>query len=412
MMRAARVIQVVSAHAEGEVGDGAGVRGMEVGRKEEAGPLDFALLGGQLLEPELRAGPHQAVEPQALGRSRGDHHRAARLEHAGDLRRVYDGMAVQHKARKIEGIFYASLLGLAAQVIAVVKNDDTLFLPVEHRLHVPGHPQQGLFGYSLNAGGHVHVPLRDLGLRLPGRASEQPGKAPVRHAYSAQKVEVGQVQPHRAVFFQVHELFENQLCIAWFAVGSETHQLVLTAVHAEAQRTVGGRRATITGVVPGLDAIQEVDNLICPPFTALDRLASLLAGLLIWQGLRADRNAHLLLARRQEMENQSRAFSDLAAKPAIFDPTDTEALAYVTRITAEAIGLRRVSVWQRQFDGRQLTCSDCYDRESGGHTRGTVLLKEDLPQLFEALLESSGIQTESAADDPHALFHALYRGFH
>jgi adenylate cyclase len=138
-------------------------------------------------------------------------------------------------------------------------------------------------------------------------------------------------------------------------------------------------------------------------------LASLLAGLLIWQGLRADRNAHLLLARRQEMENQSRAFSDLAAKPAIFDPTDTEALAYVTRITAEAIGVRRVSVWQRQFDGRQFTCSDCYDRESGGHTRGTVLLQEDLPQLFEALHEDAPIQTESAADDPRtAELHRVY----
>lgn len=129
-------------------------------------------------------------------------------------------------------------------------------------------------------------------------------------------------------------------------------------------------------------------------------LASLLAGLLIWQGLQADRSARLLLERRKEMETQGRAFSDLAARPAIFDPADIEALEHVTRITAEAIGVRRVSVWQWQFDGRQLACSDCYDRESGGHTRGTVLLQEDLPQLFEALLEGSGIQTESAADDP------------
>jgi adenylate cyclase len=138
-------------------------------------------------------------------------------------------------------------------------------------------------------------------------------------------------------------------------------------------------------------------------------LASLLAGLLIWQGLRADRNARLLLARRQEMEAQGRAFSDLAARPAIFDPADIEALEHLTRTTAEAIGVRRVSVWQWQFDGRQLACSDCYDRESGGHTRGTVLLQEDLPQLFNALLEGSTIQTESAADDPRtAELHRVY----
>ena len=138
-------------------------------------------------------------------------------------------------------------------------------------------------------------------------------------------------------------------------------------------------------------------------------LASLLAGLLIWQGLQADRSARLLLERRQEMGTQGRAFSDLAARPAIFDPADIEALEHVTRTTAEAIGVRRVSVWQWQFDGRQLACSDCYDRESGGHTRGTVLFQEDLPQLFEALREDTPIQTESAADDPRtAELHPVY----
>ncbi|MFZ0240922.1 MAG: adenylate/guanylate cyclase domain-containing protein [Desulfobacterales bacterium] len=138
-------------------------------------------------------------------------------------------------------------------------------------------------------------------------------------------------------------------------------------------------------------------------------LASLLAGLLIWQGLRADRNARLLLARRQEIEAQSRAFSDLAGKPAVFNPADIEALAYVTRITAEAIGVRRAGVWQFQPDGRELTCSDSYDRESGGHTSGTVLLQEDLPQLFEALRAEDPIQTGSAVDDPRtAELHRLY----
>ncbi len=45
-------------------------------------------------------------------------------------------------------------------------------------------------------------------------------------------------------------------------------------------------------------------------------LASLLAGLLVFQGLRADRNAKLVLDRKQELEAQSRAFSELASKAA------------------------------------------------------------------------------------------------
>ncbi len=138
-------------------------------------------------------------------------------------------------------------------------------------------------------------------------------------------------------------------------------------------------------------------------------LASLLAGLLIWQGLRADRNVRLLLSRRREMETQSRAFSDLAAMPAIFDPDDIDALADVTRITAEAVGVRRVSVWEWQSDQQQLICSDSYDREHGGHTRGTLLLQQDLPQLFAVLLEESPLSVTDAAKNPiTAELHRVY----
>lgn len=138
-------------------------------------------------------------------------------------------------------------------------------------------------------------------------------------------------------------------------------------------------------------------------------LASMLAGLLIWQGLRADRNASLLLSRRREMEVHSQAFSDLAGNPRIFDPADSEALEEVTRISAEAVGVRRVSIWRWQQGVHQLVCVDCYDRESDGHTRGAVLLQEDLPQLFEALLEKDSFSVTDAARQPHtAELHRVY----
>ena len=138
-------------------------------------------------------------------------------------------------------------------------------------------------------------------------------------------------------------------------------------------------------------------------------LASLMAGLLIWQGLRADRNARLLLSRRKEMETQSQAFSALAAKPAIFDPADTAALEDLTSITADAVGVRRVSVWQWQFGGQQLLCCDCYDRERGGHTRGMVFFREDLPQLFAILHEEAPLPVEDAANNPStAELHRVY----
>jgi class 3 adenylate cyclase len=136
-------------------------------------------------------------------------------------------------------------------------------------------------------------------------------------------------------------------------------------------------------------------------------LASILAGLLIWQGLRADRNARELLARRREMETQSRAFTEMASNPAIFDPGDTKNIEHATRVVAETLGLRRVSVWQLSPGGRQLICSQCYDRESDGHTRGTRLLQEDMPQLFEALHDGDSLAIPRAIDDPRTS--ELYR---
>ncbi len=41
--------------------------------------------------------------------------------------------------------------------------------------------------------------------------------------------------------------------------------------------TVSEAEALVTEMLPGLNSIKEVDNLVCPPFTALDRVASILA---------------------------------------------------------------------------------------------------------------------------------------
>ena len=138
-------------------------------------------------------------------------------------------------------------------------------------------------------------------------------------------------------------------------------------------------------------------------------LASLLAGLLVFQGLRADRNAKLVLDRKQELEAQSRAFSELASKAAVFDPADTESLGELTEIVSAAVTVRRTSVWHFVDDGQQLMCDDCYDRESSGHTQGTLLDRVDYPQMFDALQTGKEIVVSDAADDP--LLSELHRAY-
>lgn len=110
-------------------------------------------------------------------------------------------------------------------------------------------------------------------------------------------------------------------------------------------------------------------------------IAGILAFLLVYQGLRADRNAMLLLERKQEIEAQSSAFSELASKAALFDPDDVESLRELTEIVSATLSLRRGSAWGLYDDGTLLKCEDSYDRETNGHTQGTVLKFDDFPEL-------------------------------
>ena len=120
-------------------------------------------------------------------------------------------------------------------------------------------------------------------------------------------------------------------------------------------------------------------------------LASIMAGLLVFQGLRADRNAREILNRKQEVESQSRAFSTLASDAAVFDPADAESLGRLTEIVSDAAVVRRASFWRIDSDGSRLLCLDCYDNESKGHTRDTVFERADFPQLFEFLQKGEAI---------------------
>jgi hypothetical protein len=138
-------------------------------------------------------------------------------------------------------------------------------------------------------------------------------------------------------------------------------------------------------------------------------LTSLLAALLMVQGLRADRNAQLVLDRQHQLEAQSRAFSELASQAALFDPEDEASLAKLTKIACEAAGVRRVSLWTRTGGGQVLLCDDCYDRESDGHTQGARLMRYDLSPVFEALDQGGEVAVIKADDDPRtAELHRLY----
>jgi class 3 adenylate cyclase/GAF domain-containing protein len=128
-------------------------------------------------------------------------------------------------------------------------------------------------------------------------------------------------------------------------------------------------------------------------------LAAIMAGLLIFQALRAERTARRVLERQHELEAQGRAFSELSSKAALFDNEGTQSFKQLTEIVTDAIHLRRTSLWRFDDDSRFLRCIDSYDRESNGHTQGTVLARADFSALFDLLQNGKDISAGDAEAD-------------
>jgi hypothetical protein len=140
-------------------------------------------------------------------------------------------------------------------------------------------------------------------------------------------------------------------------------------------------------------------------------IAGILAVLLARQGLRADRNAQLLLERKQEIEAQSLAFSELASKTALWDPEDIESLEELTEIVSATMAVGRVSVWGYYQDEKILKCEDSFDRRTNGHTRGTELNLDDYPRLLQDLIKGEDIIIADSADDLRtSKLHRVYLG--
>lgn len=139
-------------------------------------------------------------------------------------------------------------------------------------------------------------------------------------------------------------------------------------------------------------------------------LAGLLAWLLIRQGLRTDRAAMRVLEREAELEAEAQAFGQLASAGSVpLDPGNPSALRPLTESGSEAARVRRVSVWHLAPAPGGLTCLDCYDRDTGGHTHGTRLARQDYLEFITALEAEPVLATVDAGEDVRLA--SLYRHY-
>ena len=102
-------------------------------------------------------------------------------------------------------------------------------------------PQHDFLGHRLDRGGEIHVALVEQFFRLARRPAEQRIELVVGHAQAGAIVEIGLVQPERAVGLEVDQVVEDELGVFRLAVGRESHHLVFARIDLEAG-VVGERR--------------------------------------------------------------------------------------------------------------------------------------------------------------------------
>jgi adenylate cyclase len=172
-----------------------------------------------------------------------------------------------------------------------------------------------------------------------------------------------------------------------------------------------GHQLTVFIIVPEEDFVGFVNrnnHAVLLMSVSILVLTAAMAALLVFQGLRADRNAQVVLDRQSELEAQSRAFAELSTQAALFDAEDPESLSRLTEIVSKSIGVRRTSVWQFEQDGGRLRCIDCYDRESDGHTQDTMLTRAEFHHFFDVLQKDEDVCAPEAGENSQlsALYHA------
>jgi adenylate cyclase len=127
-------------------------------------------------------------------------------------------------------------------------------------------------------------------------------------------------------------------------------------------------------------------------------LAIGLAGLLVRQGMRADRSARAVAERSEAVRQQSAAFARLAAEAAMFDPSGKPPPA-LTETLAEATGARRASLWHLLGGNHILRCEDSYEPATGGHVAGLELSGQEVPALIGILENGEEINVADASRD-------------
>jgi len=131
-------------------------------------------------------------------------------------------------------------------------------------------------------------------------------------------------------------------------------------------------------------------------------LSVILAGLLIYQGLLAERRAKAVTAGRAELADQRRVFDQLAELTDLSDPEDDADLRSACEILARSQSARRAGVWRLLGGEGGLLCLNAYDAETQGHTGGMRIERATCEELFDEMAEGRAVEALDALSDARA----------
>ena len=100
-----------------------------------------------------------------------------------------------------------------------------IFLP-RFAVYVLRHAKHHLFRHVLNRAGQIHIPLRDIRFRLPGRTSEQPVEFRVRHGQPCAVIKIIHIQSERPVLFEIHQFRKDQVPVYRPSIRRQSHDLI------------------------------------------------------------------------------------------------------------------------------------------------------------------------------------------
>ncbi|MBE9059630.1 AAA family ATPase [cf. Phormidesmis sp. LEGE 11477] len=108
------------------------------------------------------------------------------------------------------------------------------------------------------------------------------------------------------------------------------------------------------------------------------------------QSLQTLQNAQAKLQKNEQMmQQQALALVQLSESKAISQGHLSDAFQELTTITAQLLGVERVSIWLFDEDCTQITCVDLFQHSSQDHSTGLVLKVVDYPVYFSAITSES-----------------------